>query len=134
MDSPRARHRRRVARELAADTTLDRSHSHLTAEFSGVPVEQLRDATLLGGLLIAAASAVGFSTIGVPAVRQQSDGGISAMLLLDGAHIAIHSIPERHTLLFDAVAPASHDFRKAIEVFSRRLTAREVKSDTRGRG
>lgn len=56
------------------------------------------------------------------------------MLLLDGAHIAIHSIPERHTLLFDAVAPASHDFRKAIEVFSRRLTAREVKSDTRGRG
>jgi S-adenosylmethionine/arginine decarboxylase-like enzyme len=106
----------------------------LTAEFTGVPAEQLRDATLLGGLLIAAASAVGFSTIGVPAVRQQSDGGISAVLLLDAAHMAIHSIPERHTLLFDAVAPASHDFRKAVEVFSRRITARDIRSDTRGRG
>src|SRR5438045_2527364 len=112
-DSPRARPRRHVARELAADTTLDKSYSHLSAEFSGVPAEQLRDATLLGGLLIAAASAVGFSSIGVPTVRQQSDSGISAVLLLEGAHIAIHSIPERHTLLFDAVAPASHDFRKA---------------------
>src|SRR5437016_14232751 len=61
VDSPRVRRRRHVARELAADTTLDKSHSHLTAEFSGVPAEQLRDATLLGGLLIAAASAVGFS-------------------------------------------------------------------------
>ena len=128
------RRRRRVARESDGDTTLDASHCHLSAEFTGVPAEQLRDATLLGGLLIAAASAVGFSTIGVPTVRQQSDGGVSAVLLLDGAHIAIHSIPERQALLFDAVAPASHDFRKAVDVFSRRLTARDVRSDTRRRG
>ncbi|MGE5101539.1 MAG: S-adenosylmethionine decarboxylase, partial [Deltaproteobacteria bacterium] len=132
--SPPVRRRRFVARESDSDTALEHSHSHLTAEFRGVPAEQLRDATLLGGLLIAGASAVGFSTIGVPTVRHQSDGGISAVLLLDGAHIAIHSIPERQTLLFDVVAPASHDFRKAVEVFSRRLTARDVKSDTRGRG
>jgi hypothetical protein len=32
------------------------------------------------------------------------------------------------------VAPASHDFRKALEVFARRLTTRDIKSDTRGRG
>ena len=122
---------RRLSR---TDTILDTSHSHLTAEFSGVSAEQLRDATLLGGLLIAAASAVGFSTIGLPIVKEQSDGGISAVLLLDGAHIAIHSVPERQTLLFDIVAPASHDFRKAVEVFSRRITARDIRSDTRGRG
>jgi S-adenosylmethionine/arginine decarboxylase-like enzyme len=133
-DSPPVHRRRHVARELAANSTLEKSHHSLTAEFSGVPAEQLRDATLLGGLLIAAASAVGFSTIGVPTVRTQSDTGISAVLLLDGAHIAIHSIPERQTLLFDGVAPASHDFRKAVEVFSRRLTARDVRSETRGRG
>jgi S-adenosylmethionine/arginine decarboxylase-like enzyme len=119
---------------LAANSASEKSHHSLSAEFSGVPAEQLRDATLLGGLLIAAASAVGFSTIGVPTVRTQSDTGISAVLLLDGAHIAIHSIPERQTLLFDGVAPASHDFRKALEVFSRRLTARDVRSETRGRG
>lgn len=113
---------------------MDHSYSHLTAEFHGVPAEQLRDAALLGGLLIAAASAVGFSTIGVPSVRHQTDDGVSAVLLLDGGHMVLHSLPGRQTLLFDVVAPASHDFRKAIEVFSRRLTARDVKSDTRGRG
>jgi S-adenosylmethionine/arginine decarboxylase-like enzyme len=110
------------------------SHSHLTAEFAGVPHEQLRDAALLGGLLIAAASAAGFSLSGVPNVREHTSGGISAVVLLDRGHLAVHTLPERQTLLFDAVAPASHDFRKALEVLSRRLTASDVKTDTRGRG
>jgi S-adenosylmethionine/arginine decarboxylase-like enzyme len=89
----------------------------------------------LGGLLIAAASAGGFRPIGVPVVREhKGSGGLSAVLLLDDAHIAIHSLPTRQTLLFDLVAPASHDFRKAFEVFARRLTTREIRSDTRGRG
>jgi S-adenosylmethionine/arginine decarboxylase-like enzyme len=113
---------------------LNASHSHLTAEFAGVPTEQLQDAALLGGLLIAAASAGGFNPIGVPTVKKHVDGAVSAMLLLDGAHLVIHAMPRRQTLLFDVVAPASHDFRKALEVFARRLTARDIKSDTRGRG
>jgi S-adenosylmethionine/arginine decarboxylase-like enzyme len=113
---------------------MDASHAHLTAQFRGVPVDQLRDATLLGGLLIAAASAGGFSPIGVPAVRQRAGGGVSAALLLDGAHLAVHALPERQTLLFDIVAPSSHDFRKVIDVFARRLTARDITSDTRTRG
>ena len=113
----------------------DASHAHLSADFVGVPAEQLRDATLLGGLLIAAASAGGFRPIGLPVVSDHTElGGVSALLLLDDAHIAVHSIPERQTLLFDLVAPASHDFRKALEVFARRLTARDIKSATRGRG
>lgn len=112
----------------------DSSHNHLTAEFSGVPPEQLRDAALLGGLLIAAASAAGFSLSGVPTVRDNLNGGVSAMVLLDHGHLAVHSHPGRQTLLFDAVAPASHDFRKAVDVLSRRLSARDVKTDTRGRG
>jgi S-adenosylmethionine/arginine decarboxylase-like enzyme len=110
------------------------SHSHLTAEFSGVPAEQLRDAGLLSGLLIAAASAGGFSPLGVPVVRTLTSGGVSAILLLDGAHLAIHSLPDRQSLLFDVVAPVSHDFRKVVDVFARRLTARDMKSDTRNRG
>lgn len=113
---------------------MDRPYTHLTAEFSGVPAEQLNDPTLLGGLLIAAASAASFSPLGVPVVRSYAAGGVSAMLLLEHAHMAIHALPDRQTLLFDAVAPASHDFRKALEVFSRRLTARDIKSDSRGRG
>ena len=113
---------------------MDESHAHLTAQFRGVPTEQLRDATLLGGLLIAAASAGGFSPIGVPSVRQRTSGGVSAVLLLDGAHLTLHALPDRQTLLFDIVAPSSHDFRKVIDVFARRLTARDITSDTRTRG
>jgi len=99
-----------------------------------VPAEQLRDGALLGGLLIAAASAAGFGPIGMPTVRKQSDGGISAVLLLDAAHIVIHSAPGRQTLLFDIVTPATHDCRRAVEVLSRRLTTRDIKTVTRGRG
>lgn len=113
---------------------VDSPYFHLTAEFVGVPAEQLRDSAMLGGLLIAAASAGGFSLTGVPAVRTRVEGGVSAVLLLDGAHLAMHSSPARQTLLFDVVAPASHDFRKVLEVVTRRLPARELKSDTRGRG
>jgi S-adenosylmethionine/arginine decarboxylase-like enzyme len=113
---------------------LDSSHTHLTAEFHGVSGEQLRDSALLGGMLIAAASAAGFSTIGVPSVRKQPGDGVSAILLMPSAHIALHSLPERGALLFDIVGPASHDFRRALDVFARRLSARDITSDLRGRG
>ena len=89
---------------------------------------------MLGGLLIAAASAAGFSTIGVPSVRKQPGDGVSAILLMPSAHIALHSLPERGALLFDIVGPASHDFRRALDVFARRLSARDITSDLRGRG
>lgn len=111
------------------------THAQLSAEFTGVPVEQLRDATLLVGLLIAAASAGGFSPSGLPVVREhKSSGSVSAVLLLDDAHLVLHSVPSSRTLLLDLLAPTSHDFRKVLDVFARRLTARDVKSETRGRG
>ena len=113
---------------------MDNSHAHLTAEFHGVSGDHLRDTGLLGGLLIAAASAAGFSTIGVPTVKKQAGDGVSAMLLMPSAHIALHSMPDQETLLFDIVGPASHDFRRALDVFARRLSARDIKSDLRGRG
>jgi len=77
---------------------------------------------MLGGLLIAAASAGGFSPIGVPVVKAKPGGSVSAMLLLDGAqphdsHVARSpdsAVPD------PLVAPASHDFRKVLEVFARR--------------
>jgi S-adenosylmethionine/arginine decarboxylase-like enzyme len=113
---------------------LSASYTHLTAEFAGIPLEHLRDTTLLGGLLIAAANAGGFNPIGVPSVKSHKDGAVSAILLLNGAHLALHTVPSRQTLLFDAVAPASHEFRKMLEVIARRLPARDIKSDTRARG
>jgi S-adenosylmethionine/arginine decarboxylase-like enzyme len=109
------------------------SHSQLSAELKGIAPEQLRNAAMLSGLLVSAASAAGCAPMGLPVVRDLPNG-ISAVLLMESAHIVIHTIPDRQTLLFDALAPASHDFRKALEVFSRRLIARDVKTDTRVRG
>ena len=108
--------------------------AHLAADFVGVPAEQLGDAALLSGLLIAAAGAAGYNAIGMPLVHQRGDGGVVAVLLLDGAHMAVHALPARELLLLDIVAAPSHDSRKALDVFARRLAARAIHSDTRPRG
>lgn len=108
--------------------------AHLAADFHGVPAEQLGEVPLLGGLLIAAAGAAGLVAVGMPVVHEQPDGSLVAVLLLDGAHMAVHAVPARELLLLDIVAPGSIDSRKALDVFARRLTARTIHSDTRPRG
>ena len=96
-------------------------------------MEQLRDGTLLSGLLIAAAGAAAFAPIGLPVVRSREEG-IGAVLLLDGCHITVHTFPGRELLLLDVLAPTEVDARRAFDVFARRLTAREVKPKTIQRG
>ena len=108
--------------------------SHLIADFVGVPAGQLRDVGLLSGLLIAAAGAAGLTAVGAPAVRQLPSGGIAGIYLLDGCHIAAHTFPDRELLLLDVLAAATHDPRKALDVFARRLAAREVRAEARARG
>jgi S-adenosylmethionine/arginine decarboxylase-like enzyme len=56
------------------------------------------------------------------------------LLLLDGCHVAVHTFPFRALLLLDVLAPESQDPRKALEVFARRLPAREIRSDIQTRG
>ncbi len=107
--------------------------AHLVADFVGVPAEQLGDASLLSGLLIAAAGAAGFSAVGMPHVHTRPDGAIVAVLLLDGAHMAVHALPARELLLLDILAAGSYDSRKALDVFTRRLAARSVRTDCRSR-
>jgi len=106
--------------------------THLIADFHGVPPAQLRDGALLSGLLIAGAA--GFSAIGAPLVRHLPHDGVAALLLLDTCHMTVHTVPERELLLLDVLAPAAHDARKALDVFTRRLPAREIHGDTRERG
>lgn len=108
--------------------------SHLVADFIGVPPPQLRDATLLRGLLIAAAGAAGFSAMQAPLVRQLPSDGLACLLLLDGCHISVHTFPERQLMLLDVLALATHDARKALDVFARRVEATEIRSETRARG
>lgn len=106
---------------------------HLVADFVGVRPAQLRDGALLSGLLIAAAGAMGVSA-SVPLVRHLPDDGVAAILLLDGCHMTAHAFPERGVLLLDVLTLATHDAQKALDVFARRVAAREIRTDRRPRG
>ena len=107
---------------------------HLTAELAGVPASQLRDAHLLSGLLIAAASAAGLSPVGAPVVRRLPQEGVTGFVPMDGCHMLFHTFPDRGLLLLDVLTPPANDSRKALDVFARRLAPRAVHSDLRERG
>lgn len=116
------------------DDSPEGSFSHLVADFVGVPAAQLGDSSLLSGLLIAAAGAAGFSAVGAPIVRQLPNDGVAGLILLDGCHMSVHAFPERGLLLLDVLSLATHDARKALDVFARRLPARVIRTDQRARG
>lgn len=107
---------------------------HLTADFIGALPSQLRDTALINGLMIAAAGAAGFSVMGRPVTREQDHDGVGALLLLDDCHMSVHTFPERELMLLDVLTLSTHDARKALDVFRRRLSAREIRSEQRDRG
>jgi S-adenosylmethionine/arginine decarboxylase-like enzyme len=108
---------------------------HRTADFSGVSAALLRDVPLVSGLLVAAAGAAGLAADGSPTVRMRGEG-ITAILLLaaDGCHFAAHTFPERGLLLLDLLVPDARDTDKALDVFHRRLKAKEVRTGRVERG
>jgi S-adenosylmethionine decarboxylase len=108
--------------------------THLLADFVDVPPAQLRDVALVTGLLIAAASAAGLTAHGAPIVRALPRDGVAGFFLLEESHIAVQTFPERGVLLMDVLALASHDARRAVDVFARRLAPREVRTARHARG
>lgn len=107
---------------------------HLTAEFLGATAAQLSDERLLNGLLIAAAGAAGLAATGAPVVTRAGEQTAGDLVMLDGCRISVLALPDRQLLLLDILTPATRDPRKALEVFTRRLEAREVRSEQRARG
>ena len=110
------------------------AYTHLSADFHGVDSSRLRDAPMLTGLLIAAAGAAGFPGSATPIVRQLPNESVTGALLLDGSQTTLLTDPSLGILLLDVIAPATHEPRKALDVFARRLAAREVRSEERTRG
>lgn len=117
----------------------DIRYRHVTADLTGIAADRLRDAALLSGLLIAAAGAAGFPATGVPVARSLPNEGVTALLFLERAYMAVHSDPERGLLLLDVVTPDDGagprpDVRRALDVFARRLEPVDVRSAERARG
>lgn len=105
---------------------------HLTADLLDVPEAALRDVQRLRATLVAAAGAVGLGPLAMPTVHEGAHA-IALTLVSDGRHIQVHSLPEQRVLLLDVLAPAVQDSQRALDVFTRRLTPRDVRSDTRER-
>ena len=130
----------RSSRSRDASSPLEsRSHvsptfSHLSADFVGALPSQLGDASLISGLLIAGAGAAGFTAVGAPVVRKLPGDAVSAVLLLNDCHMSAHTFPSDHLMLLDILTLSTHDPQKALDVFTRRLTAREVRCEKRSRG
>jgi len=110
------------------------TYSHLSADFLGALPSQLGDSALISGLLIAAAGAAGFTAIGAPVVRKLPGDAVSAVLMLADCHMTAHTFPAQQLLLLDILTLATHDAQKALDVFTRRLSAREVRCEKRMRG
>ena len=129
----------RSNRSRGLSSPEDRNHvspafSHLSADFVGALPSQLGDTALISGLLVSSAGAAGLTVIGSPVVRKLPGDAISVVLLLDDCHMTAHTFPTRQLLLLDILTRADHDAQKAVDVFTRRLTAREVRCEKRGRG
>ena len=108
--------------------------SHLSADFVGALPSQLGDVSLISGLLIAGAGAAGFTAVGAPIVRKLPGDAVSALLLLVDCHMSAHAFPSHQLLLLDILTLSDHDPQKALDVFTRRLSAREVRCEKRARG
>jgi S-adenosylmethionine/arginine decarboxylase-like enzyme len=107
---------------------------HLTADLLGVPLPQLGDQSLISGVVVAAAGAAGMTPSGAPIVRKHPDGGVSVILPLDGCHMSIHTMPARELAMLDVLALPQHHTQRALDVVTRRLNARSVRSERRERG
>ena len=107
---------------------------HLTADFIGASVLQLTDHSLVSGILVSAAGAAGMKASGAPVVITHPGGGLSVILPLDGCHMSVHTLPERELAILDVIAVAPHDPQRALDVVSRRLTARTVRAGRHTRG
>jgi len=116
------------------DPHVSPTFSHLSADFVGALPSQLGDASLISGLLIAGAGAAGFSAVAAPVVRKLPGDAVSAVLLLNDCHMSAHTFPSDHLMLLDILTLSTHDPQKALDVFTRRLTAREVRCAKRSRG
>lgn len=117
-----------------AQRSLDSTLAHLQVDFRGANETQLRDGSLLSGLLIAAASGAGLTALGPPIVRQLPNGELGGVLLLERCHIAAHTLPARGILLLDVLAPHEPDARKAVDIFARRFAPATMRIERTTRG
>jgi len=106
---------------------------HVFADLGGVPANRLTDAQGLAGLLLAAANAAGLNPA-CPPVVTLGPRGLSAALVCNGGHVALHGVPDAGLCFADVAGIAGALPQRGLEVIIKRFGAREVRVDSRRRG
>jgi S-adenosylmethionine/arginine decarboxylase-like enzyme len=91
-------------------------------ELTDLVSARLSDVDGLSSVVVAAAGAVGLTTLGPPVVRQ-GPRGISVAMLCQNGHVVLHVIPEEGICLVDVVARDPSDASRGSEVIARRFGA-----------
>lgn len=107
---------------------------HLTADLLGVATSQLEDQSLICGVMVSAAGAAGMTATRSPIVLRHPSSGLSVILPVDGCHMSIHTMPDRELAILDVLALPGHDTQRALDVVTRRIVARTVRTERRERG
>ena len=106
---------------------------HVFADLGGVPANRLTDAQGVAGLLLAAANAAGLNPASQPLVTL-GPCGLSAALVCNGGHVALHGIPEAGLCFADVAGSGDARPHRGLDVIIKRFGAREVRVDSRRRG
>jgi len=98
----------------------------------GIPTSRLADAQALSGLLLATANAAGMNPVGPPTVLS-GPHGITAVLVCQGGHVALHAVPAAGLCFADVAGVAAAHPQRGLDVIIKRLGARQVRTDARRR-
>lgn len=106
---------------------------HVFADLGGIAAHRLSDQQGLAGLLLAAANAAGLNSPNPPVVKV-GPRGVSAALVCHGGHVALHGFPDTGVCFADVAGVGGAFPQRGLDVIIKRLSAREVRTDTRRRG
>jgi len=106
---------------------------HVFADLGGVPANRLTDAQAIAGLLLAAANAAGLNPASPPVVTL-GPRGLSAALVCNGGHVALHGEPDAGLCFADVAGIGGARPQRGLDVIIKRFGAREVRVDSRRRG
>jgi len=106
---------------------------HVFADLGGVPANRLTDAQAVAGLLLAAANAAGLNPASPPVVTL-GPTGLSAALVCNGGHVALHGVPDAGLCFADVAGGGGARPQRGLDVIIKRFGAREVRVDSRRRG
>jgi S-adenosylmethionine decarboxylase len=106
---------------------------HVFADLGGIPANRLTDGQALAGVLLAAANAAGMNPANAPVVKV-GPSGVSAALVCDGGHVALHGLPDAGLCFVDVAGLGGARPQRGLDVIVKRFGAREVRTDARRRG